>query len=48
MNNDCLQLLPLKQANGYVLTKEEEALLLELTSQTNDMLEDWLNNNYYY
>lgn len=47
MNNDCLQLLQWKQANDYVLTKEEELLLLELTSQTNDLLEDWLNNIYY-
>lgn len=47
MNNDCLQMLQWKQANDYVLTKEEELLLLELTSQTNDMLEDWLNNIYY-
>lgn len=47
MNNDCLQMLQWKQANGYVLTREEEELLLELTSQTNDMLEDWLNNIYY-
>ena len=47
MDNDCLQMLQWKQANDYVLTKEEELLLLELTSQTNDMLEDWLNNIYY-
>nr|DAX86669.1 MAG TPA: hypothetical protein [Caudoviricetes sp.] len=47
MDNDCLQLLQWKQANDYVLTKEEELLLLELTSRTNDLLEDWLNNIYY-
>lgn len=47
MDNDCLQMLQWKQANDYVLTKEEELLLLELTSQTNDLLEDWLNNIYY-
>ena len=47
MDNDCLQMLQWKQANDYVLTNEEELLLLELTSQTNDMLEDWLNNIYY-
>jgi len=46
MKRYCLQLLQWKQANGFVLTREEEQLLLELTSQDNDLLDDWLDNNY--
>ena len=46
MNDYCLQMLQWKQANGYVLTREEEQLLLELTSQANDLLDDWLIDNY--
>ena len=46
MKGYCLQVLQWKQANGYVLTREEEQLLLELTSQANDLLDDWLNDNY--
>lgn len=47
MDNDCLQMLQWKQANDYVLTREEEELLLELTSQANDLLDEWVNNFYY-
>lgn len=46
MNYYRLQMLQWKQANGYVLTREEEQLLLELTSQANDLLDDWLVDNY--
>ena len=46
MNYYRLQMLQWKQANGYVLTREEEQLLLELTSQANDLLDDWLVGNY--
>ena len=46
MNYYRLQMLQWKQANGYVLTREEEHLLLELTSQANDLLDDWLDYNY--
>ena len=41
-----LQELQWKQANDYVLTREEEELLLELTSQANDLLDEWVNANY--
>ena len=41
-----LQMLQWKQMNGFVLTKEEELLLIELTSKTNDLFDDWLDNNY--
>lgn len=41
-----LQELQWKQVNGFVLTREEELLLLELTSQTNDLLDDWLDSIY--
>lgn len=47
MNNDCLQMLQWKQDNDYVLTREEEELLLELTSQANDLLDEWVDNFYY-
>lgn len=47
MDNDCLQMLQWKQVNDYVLTKEEELLLLELTSQANDLLDEWVDNFYY-
>ena len=46
MNYYRLQMLQWKQANSYVLTREEEQLLLELTSQANDLLDDWLVDNY--
>ena len=46
MNYYRLQMLQWKQANGYVLTREEEQLLLELTSLVNDQFDDWLDNNY--
>lgn len=47
MNNDCLQMLQWKQTNDYVLNREEEELLLELTSQANDLLDEWVDNFYY-
>ena len=47
MNDYCLQMLQWKQANGFVLTREEESLLLELTSQANDLLNEWVDNFYY-
>ena len=46
MKGYCLQVLQWKQANGFVLTREEEQLLLELTSQANDLLDSWLDANY--
>ena len=46
MNYYRLQMLQWKQANGYVLTREEEQLLLELTSQANALLDSWLDVNY--
>ena len=41
-----LQMLQWKLTNGYVLTREEVQLLLELTSLVNDQFDDWLDNNY--
>lgn len=41
-----LQMLQWKQMSGFVLTKEEELLLQELLSKTNDLFDDWLDNNY--
>ena len=41
-----LQMLQWKLANGYVLTREEEQSLLELTSLVNNQFDDWLDNNY--
>lgn len=41
-----LQMLQWKQTNGFVLTKEEELLLQELTSKTNDLFNDWLDHNH--
>lgn len=46
MDSYRLQVLQWKQANGYVLTREEELLLIELTNRINDLFEDWLDNNY--
>lgn len=46
MDSYRLQELQWKQVNGFVLTREEELLLLELTSQTNDLLDDWLDSIY--
>ncbi len=46
MDSYRLQVLQWKQVNGFVLTREEELLLLELTSQTNDLLDDWLDSIY--
>lgn len=46
MNYYRLQMLQWKLANGYVLTREEEQSLLELTSLVNDQFDDWLDNNY--
>ena len=42
-----LQELQWKLTNGYVLTREEEELLLVLTSQANDLLDEWVDNFYY-
>ena len=41
-----LQMLRWKQMNGFVLMKEEKLLLQELLSKTNDLFDDWLDNNY--
>ena len=41
-----LQMLQWKQMSGFVLTKEEELLLQELTSKTNNLFDDWLDTNY--
>lgn len=41
-----LQELQWKLTNGYVLTREEVQLLLEVTSLVNDQFDDWLDNNY--
>lgn len=41
-----LQMLQWKLTNGYVLTREEELLLIELTNRVNNLFEDWLDTNY--
>lgn len=41
-----LQELQWMKDNGYVLTREEELLLIELTNRVNNLFEDWLDNNY--
>ncbi len=41
-----LQELQWKQDSGYVLTREEELLLIELTNHVNDLFDDWLDTNY--
>ena len=41
-----LQMLQWKQANDYVLTREEELLLIELNRKAIDLLDDWVNANY--
>lgn len=41
-----LQELQWMKDNGYVLTREEELLLIELTNRVNNLLEDWLDTNY--
>lgn len=46
MDQYSLQMLQWKLTNGYVLTREEVQLLLELTSLVNDQFDDWLDKNY--
>lgn len=41
-----LQELQWKRDNDFVLTREEELLLIELTNRVNDLFDDWLDNNY--
>lgn len=46
MDSYRLQELQWKQVNGFVLTREEELLLLELTNNAVELLDDWIDTNY--
>lgn len=46
MDSYRLQELQRKQVNGFVLIREEELLLLELTNNAVELLDDWIDTNY--